>query len=220
MVASQLISEDIPTLQSSDTALKALQWMDEYKVKHLPVVKKSEYLGLISENEILDIDNPEVPLSKLKRDLMKLYVQDFQHAYDVLKMANDYQLTAIPVLTADGKYLGVISGNKLLKAITALTVANETGSIIVLELNINDYTLSEIARIVEGNDAKILSLYVTNHIDSTKLDITLKINRSNINGILQTFYRYNYVVSASYQETKFYDQLQSRYDELMKYLNI
>jgi acetoin utilization protein AcuB len=220
MIASQLISEDIPTLQSSDTALKALQWMDEYKVKHLPVVKKSEYLGLISENEILDIENPEISLSKIKRDLLKLYVQDFQHAYDVLKLASDYQLTAIPVLTTDGKYLGVISGNNLVKAVTALTGANESGSIIVLELNINDYTLSEIARIVEGNDAKILSLYVTNHIDSTKLDITLKINRSNINGILQTFYRYNYVVSASYQETKFYNQLQNRYDELMKYLNI
>jgi acetoin utilization protein AcuB len=220
MIASQLISEDIPTLQSSDTALKALQWMDEYKVKHLPVVKKNEYLGLISENEILDIENPEISLGKIKRDLMKLYVQDFQHAYDVLKLANEYQLSAIPVLTPDGKYLGVISGNKLVTAITAITGANETGSIIVLELNINDYTLSEIARIVEGNDAKILSLYVTNHADSTKLDITLKVNRSNINGILQTFYRYNYVVSASYQETKFYNQLQNRYDELMKYLNI
>jgi acetoin utilization protein AcuB len=138
----------------------------------------------------------------------------------VLKLANEYQLSAIPVLTPDGKYLGVISGNKLVTAITAITGANETGSIIVLELNINDYTLSEIARIVEGNDAKILSLYVTNHADSTKLDITLKVNRSNINGILQTFYRYNYVVSASYQETKFYNQLQNRYDELMKYLNI
>jgi hypothetical protein len=91
---------------------------------------------------------------------------------------------------------------------------------LVLELNIHDYSLSEIARIVESNDAKILSLYISSHIDSNKLELTVKINRTDLSPIIQTFNRYNYTIKASFHQSEYVDDLKDRFDSFMSFLNI
>ena len=97
---------------------------------------------------------------------------------------------------------------------------NQPGSIIVLEMTQNDYSLSEIAQIIESNDAKILSMYITSRIDSTLLDVILKINKQDLNAIIQTFSRYNYTIKASYGEKEDPEDLRDRFDSLMNYLNV
>ena len=97
---------------------------------------------------------------------------------------------------------------------------NVTKIIIVLEINDKDYLLTEIAQIVESNDAKVLSMYITSHPDSTKFEVTLKINKMDVGSILQTFNRYDYIISASFTEDTYTDNLQDRFDSLMNYLNI
>lgn len=95
------------------------------------------------------------------------------------------------------------------------------GAIIILEINQNDYVLSEIAQIVESQDAKILNLFVENSNNTTKADVILKINTYEIQSLIQTFNRYNYIIKATYTENeKMYDDLRDRYDSLMKYLSI
>jgi hypothetical protein len=80
--------------------------------------------------------------------------------------------------------------------------------------------LSEIARIVESNDAKILSSYISSHIDSTKLEVTIKINRTDLSAIIQTFNRYNYTIKASFHQSEYVDDLKDRFDSFMSFLNI
>jgi hypothetical protein len=84
----------------------------------------------------------------------------------------------------------------------------------------NDYSLTQIASIVEGNDAKILSLYVNSLTDSTKIEVTLKVNKEDLSRILQTFYRYNYSVKASYHQSDYDDDLKGKFDEFIRFLNI
>jgi hypothetical protein len=111
--------------------------------------------------------------------------------------------------------------NSLSRHLAEMTSVINPGGIIVLEINANDYNLSEIARIVESNDAKVLSLYITSHPDSTKMDVALKINRIDIGPVLQTFFRYNYLVKASWSnEDTYNDDLRDRFDSLMNYLNV
>jgi len=87
-------------------------------------------------------------------------------------------------------------------------------------LNLHDYSLSEISRIVESNDAKILSLYISSHTDSTKLEVTIKINRTDLSAIIQTFNRYNYTIKASFHQSEYVDDLKDRFDSFMSFLNI
>jgi len=220
MLAKDLIADTIPPLKISDTGVKALSWMDEFKVRHLPVVNNIEYMGLISESDILDLNSPDKLLGDLKLSLKRPFVTQDQHIYEVIKLIASLKLTLMPVLNDKQNFMGTIPLNHLFQSFANMASLTSAGSLIVLELNVNDYSLSEIGQIVESNDAKILSSYITSHSDSTKLEITLKVNKTNISDVLQTFNRYDYTVIASYQQTEFVEDLKNRLEYLMNYINI
>lgn len=220
MLAKDLISDEIPPLKTTDTGMMAINWMDEFKVSHLPIVNKHEYLGLISDTDILDLNITDDELGKSKLSLIRPFVFENQHVYEVIKMISSMKLTVLPVLNDQQQYMGLIPVTALLQQFSTLAATREPGGIIVLEMNMHDYSLSQIAQIIEGNDAKILSLYVNPLEDSTKLEVTLKVNKEELSGILQTFARYNYNVKASFHQSEFFDDMKNRFDFFMNYINI
>ncbi len=220
MLAIDLINDEIPPLKTSDLGVKALNWMDEFKVTHLPIVKKNEYLGIISEDEIIDLNSPDTNLGEIKISLIRPFVTTNQHIYDVIKIITEFKVSVIAVLDDQQRYKGLIAAHMLVPAFSQLTAVKEPGGIIILELNINDYSLTQIAQIVEGNEAKILSCYVTPHKDSTKIEVTLKLNKEDLSAILQTFYRYNYTVKASFHQSEYDDDMKRKFESFMNYIRI
>ncbi len=220
MIAKQLISESIIPLKTSDTGSTALSMMDDYRVSHLPIVNNVDFLGLISDVDIYNLNNFDEPLGNIGLSLPKPYVIEYDHFYEVVKLTSHLKLTLVPVLDNNSKYLGSITLNNLVKNFSKIVAINNPGGIIVLDINNNDYSLTEIAQIVESNGAKVLSLYVTSHPDSTKIEVTLKINKIDILPVLQTFNRYNYIVKASYSEKENLNDIRERYESLMNYLNV
>jgi acetoin utilization protein AcuB len=220
MTVKDYISHDCPELTRLDSPVNALNLMDEYQVSHLPVVENGKYLGLVSEDELEVFDTPSSGLISGKHGLSALKIGAHQHIYDALHLAAENHVTIIPVVNEDNDYLGCITRTALLEGLAKSQSVGDPGGIIVLEMQANDYSLREIADIVEGNDAKILSVTLSNSSESILLEVTLKINQTDLNGILQTFNRYDYVVKAHFQEPRFENNLRNRYDEFMKYLNI
>lgn len=220
MLAKELISDAIMPLKTSDSGLIALNWMEEFRVSHLPIVNDNDFLGLISESDIYEMNSYEEPLGNHVLSLQKPYVYDYQHVYDVIHQVFEQKLTLIPVIDEKQKYLGSITLQCLVKYFARLAAVDNPGGIIVLEMGIRDYSLSEIARIVESNDSSILSLYIMTLPDSTRMEVTIKINRMDIGPVIQTFNRYNYNIKASFYENELNESLKDRYDSLMKFLDI
>lgn len=220
MLAYELITDEVPPLKPTDTSKKVLNWMEDLRISHLPVVNNREFLGLVSYPDILDLNNPKETLGKLKVSFIKAFVRENHHIFDVLKVISDYKVTAVAVLDDENNYVGVVTADSIIQKISSLPFVHEPGGIIILEINIRDYSLSQIAQIVEGNDAKVLNMYVTPHRDSTKLEVTLKINKDDLAPVLQTFTRYNYNVKATFHQNQFTDELKKRYEEFIHFLNI
>ncbi len=220
MLAKDIVSDYIPPLKATENSLIALNWMEEFKVSHLPIVNKKEYLGLISDTEIYDAQLSDEPFTKCKLTLIRPYVLESQHVYEVIKMISNMNLTLLPVLDAELNYAGVIPAGSLTHIFSTLAATREPGGILVLEMNNLDYTMTQIAQIVEGNDAKILSCYINHIPDSTRMEVTLKLNRQDLSAIIQTFNRYSYNVKASFHQREFGDDMQSRWDNFMNYLNM
>lgn len=220
MIALDLITDEVPPLKPTEKAIKAIHWMDEFKVSHLPVVDKQELLGIISEPSLIDRNSPEELIGNCKEEFLKIFVFESLHIFEVIKIISQHQLSIIPVLSADEKYLGCITLTHLMNVVAKMSVVSDPGGVIVLEMNVNDYYLSQIARIVEENDAKILGVFVTSHIDTTKTEITIKINKSDLSAILQSFERFNYKVTKSYDQGGNGDVVKDRFDQFMKFLNI
>jgi predicted transcriptional regulator len=220
MITKDLLTHDILSLSPADTGLTALHLFDEFKVSHLPVVKGNEYLGLVSEDEIYSANSFEETIENHNLALQKISVLYSQHTYTVIRLFAEFKLSLLPVTDENNMYLGCITLQALVENLATITAVDNPGGIIVLELNTNDFSLSEIAQIIESNDARLLSLYMKSYPDSIRSEITLKINRMDIQPIMQTFLRYNYTIKASFFESDYTDSLRERYNLLMNYLNI
>jgi acetoin utilization protein AcuB len=221
MLAKELISDVVPSLHTSDSGQKALYWMDIFRISHLPIVNNEDFLGLISDKDIYDFNMADEPIGKHNLSLFSPYVAEDQHVYEVIELASRLNLSIVPVLDHKNRYKGVITRNDLVVYFADFTAVKEPGAIIVLEMNVNDYSLSQIAQIVEGNDARILSMYISTHKASTRMEITLKINRTDLTSVIQTFTRYNYTIQSTYMDHDDMDRLyENRYEMFMKYLSI
>lgn len=221
MNAKNLISEIVPSIKTSDTGIQALNWMEIFRISHLPIVNNKEFLGLISDSDIYDLNMAEEPIGNHKLSLFSPFVTENQHIYEVIELVAQHKLTVIPVLNDKKEYLGLITLHDLLQGFAKLTAVDKHGAIIILELNANDYSLSEISQIVESENSKILSLYVSDSETSMKINVTIKLNTTDASRILQSFNRYSYEVKASYMEDNDLNNLyQNRFDEFMRYLNI
>jgi acetoin utilization protein AcuB len=220
MIAEQLITISIPSLDPAESGINALGMMDELRVSQLPIVKDEEFKGLISDSDILNLANFSEAVGNHPLSLTNAYVKNSQHIYDVIRLFDSLKLDILPVLDDKNHYIGSITPEGLIHHVSGLMSLDNPGGIIVVEVNDKDYLLTEIAQLVESNDAKILGMYITTYPDSTRMDVTLKVNKIDVGAILQTFLRYNYIIKASFSEDMYTDSLKDRFDSLMNYLNI
>jgi acetoin utilization protein AcuB len=221
MVAKDLISDVIPSLKTSDTGQSALNWMEIFRISHLPIVNNQDFLGLISDSDIYDINQPDEPVGNHKLTLFKPYVDTNTHIFDVIGLASKMKLSIVPVLDEKSHFKGVILVSDIVGYLAGISGLDLPGGIIVIELLDRDYSLSKISHIVESNSARILSSYITSPPESTRLEITLKVNTVSLGSIIRTFERFGYEVKTWVSEDDSLDRFYSdRFDSFMKYLDI
>ena len=219
MQASELISSSLTTLHPDDNGDRALSLMNELRVNHLAVVRNSFYLGILSEKEILSWTKTDEFIEEHLSELTAPSVIDSQHLYDIIQTVELNSLSVVPVLDEGKNYLGAITNRKLLYTIAKSTSVQSIGGMIVLQMKENDYSMSEIARIIESNNTKILSSYITSIPSAQIMELTLKLNKVDITAIVKDFERFDYTISASYNKFKQEDNFLDRYESLMRFLN-
>jgi len=222
MTAAELINQMIPPLKTTDKGRQALNWMDEFRINQLPVIDDElSYKGLISENVIMESGD----LDKSLEDYTLIGTDQFAfpatHFYDVIKLAMKNKMQVVAVLDDEKKFLGVISVNDTTAAMAQMFASQGPGGILVLSMQENQYSLAEISRHVESNNAKIISCFVVNdEFDPSMVKVTLKLNKSDLSRVIATLERYEYKIIAHFQETELLSNDKERLDLLLRYLNI
>lgn len=219
MIASELISYTIPSLKTSDTIQKVVDRMAEFRVSHLPIVNEIQFLGLLAEDDLIEIFDYHTEVGALSLSLINPFIYSNQHIYDAIRIFYEAKISVLPVLDDKMNYLGVISINSMVEFMASLTAASHPGGIIVMEIGNKDNSLAHIAQIVESENTQILSSYVSAPTDSTKLIVTLKLNKTDISQVVASFLRYDYVIIATYNSSKENNSISDRFDSLMNYLS-
>ncbi|MFO7789149.1 MAG: CBS domain-containing protein [Bacteroidota bacterium] len=222
MYAYELISTIVPEVKTSDTGNKVLSWMEFFKVSHLPIVNNEDFLGLISEADIYNLNCGEEAIGNHKLSLIRPYVTENQHLFEVIEITAKLELSLIPVLSEKSqKYMGSIPLPELVRHFAKITGADLKGSVLVLEMGVHDYSLSEIARIAEDNNTKILSLYVSGTKDSMKIQVTIKFDTVELAPVIHSFNRFDYNIRASFMLDDDVNTLyRDRYEQFLSYLNV
>jgi len=220
MLTVELINTNIPRLKLQDTVSKALQLINDYRVTHLPVVQDDKYLGLISEEDLLDIDEEKMPIELLQDTFIDAAVTENEHFLTAVTCSNQFDTTVVPVINEERELQGVITTPDLLKALGNFAGTNEIGGIVVLEMERSQFAISEISRIVESNDATILHLNTTVHPETGMLTVTIHTNKKEIAAVVATFERYDYDVIYYFGTENFENEIHTNYRHLMNYLDI
>lgn len=211
----------IPPLKPADSADKAIAWMEELRSNQLPVVDNGRFIGFISEEIILERGSIDETVSAFPLIGEKCIVSRGTHFYDIIKIASENNVQLVCVQDDDGSYYGVITVQDTIASFAQTAAVQAPGGILVISMNANDYSLSEISRLIESEEAKILSSSIKNDdFDKSMLRLTLKINQTDLSRIVATLERFGYKIIARYQESNFTDNQKERLDILMKYLDI
>lgn len=221
MRAKELITNNVPVLKPEDKGQTALNWMDMLKVSHLPVVKEDEYLGLISDKTIYDLNLTEESIEKQVIQLHSPHIHEDKHIFEAASVMYNLGLTVLPVLNEANSFVGTITLTDIWKGIASLLSLNEPGGIIILNVPEHNFSLSEISQIIESNDTRILSLVTHKLSGSEVLNITMKLDKLDLSAVLQTFERYSYQVASVFMDDSLlHDLYEDRLEQFLRYLNI
>lgn len=219
MLVKDFITKDIPVLKLSDTVEYGLSLMDDFKLKHLPVLEGDVYRCLASEKDLLAMSDPAEGIGCPV--LFAPAVRENGHLHEALALLTRYGLSLLPVVTPDGVYTGVITREKLLDALAELCNADAAGSVIVLEVMPQDYVLSDIARLVEANNAHVMNLLSHTDPATGRLLLTIKIDLEDASPVIRSFERFNYTILYHFMEQGMVDDLlQQKMNELLYYMNM
>ena len=219
MIAHDLISQLIHPLRTSDTGEQALTYMQVYHLKHLPIVNNEQLLGTISEDDVT-INPLEEPIGSYNLSLNRAFAHGDDHLFEVMGIMADHKLSAIPVVDHQDNYLGLITLEDLIQFYARSFSFSEPGGIIVLEIDKPHYSLSEISRIIESENATVLSSFLTHDDKSERIYVTLKTNQIDTQHIEATLLRFGYVIKATFSEEGYFESLQENYDAFLHYLNV
>lgn len=221
MLASELIDPMLPSLKPTDLVGQALDWMQEHRVGQLVLTDQGEYRGIISEELLMDVADDERPMSDVMRLFEQTFVHEDQHLYEIVGLILQNRMEVVAVLNEERECVGTISTSELLKQFAQELGVQEAGAILILNMNERDYSLTEISRLVESNNVKIISSYFSSAAygmpDRSRL--TLKLNRRDITPVISTLERFGYRIEAAFANAPVESIDQERLDMLLRFLN-
>lgn len=218
MLTRDLISNSIPSLHKEDKVFHALQLMNDYHIAHLPVVENADYVGIVSEELLLQSDEEKV-ISQLPVTDGTTSVKGNDHFLKAIQTAVTNNISIVPVVE-EKQFLGIVTYNDLLRNASEFLSLNEPGALIVLELESKNFSFTEINRIVESNDAQITQLNTLTEPGSGLTQVTIRLNKMEVSDLVSTFQRYEYNVKHYFGEELYENELKTNFDNLMNYLKI
>lgn len=219
MLVSEIIQTSVPVLHYTDTVEDAIALLQDSSMQHLAVINNENYEGLLSMDELLSADETDT-VATLAIKLMQVSISDDQHFLTALKLITEDNVTALPVLSANKEYLGVVTETILLQTLATFLSIEIPGGVFVLEMPREKFSMGELCRLVETNDAFIMQVNTyTDHL-SGMLVVTFKINKTEISDILATLQRYEYNIKYFFGEEHYENTLKENFENLMAYLNV
>lgn len=214
-----LTDKAIPVLSPEDTIEKSLSLMDDGKLTGLPVVSGDDYIAFVLEDTIIEHTDLSQTLSAAGLLTYKPAISSQAHPFDAITILHQTALPLLPVLDVDQKYSGCITKENLLGYITNNSGIANPGGILVLEILPRNYSMYEIARICENEDVTILAMHAHTN-ERGMLEITMKLNRTVLDGVVASFERHNYHVQDVYGNDNNNEDIISKYNLLMNYINM
>lgn len=205
-------------LEPKTKIAEAIELFNKVPHNYLPIVSKHKLMGSIALADIEVLEKESI-------------LEDYEYLYrrvsvtadatwiDILQAITQNEIDIIPILDTTGNFVGYLGQSEFLQALQRTPFIGESGTSIIIETAIQNYSSSEISQIVESNNGKVLGLFISDMTDYL-VECTVKISGHQINDIIQSFRRYGYNIKSELLEDEHLENLKERSKYLQKYLNI
>lgn len=212
------INNEIKPIKHTDSIAEVQDVFVDFPYSHFPVTEDGVYIGCVSKDAV-EFLNADAKVNDSRFNFERFFVRSTMIWLDVLEVFAKNEANLLPVLDEKNNYLGYYELEDVIRFLHETPFLKEEGGIIIVEKEVDKFSMSQVAQIVESNNAKILGLFISN-VANGKVEITIKISQSGLNDIIQTFRRYEYEIISEHQEDSYLNSLKERSDYLDKYLNI
>ncbi len=220
MIVEQIANDGLPTLRLDDSVQKSVALMLENKVFELPVLDEGSLIGVASWSK-LDLEDQNEPIGAFRHDFRQIAVQQYSNISEALFLMRDFGVTMLPVINSKNELVATLSQNDILLYFSKiLGGSSKNDAVLVLEMGVHDYSLSQIARLTESNNAQIMSSFVSAPDQNMNIMVTLQFNVSDLTYIVATLERFDYHIVYQFHQSNVSSVYDERYESLMKYLSI
>ena len=214
MYAERIMNSDLPAVKPEDSAGRVLHLMDEYKVRHLPLVNGDEFSGLIYEDDLMELDE-ETPMAAFQA--RAVFTRPQSHLYDVVGQLVAAEVDALPVVD-EGVYKGCVNAASVVHFLAEQSHWATLGGVVILEVPEGDLSISEVARLAEGAGTRVIACTTSQPENSSNVEVTLKVATEDIEPVIQTFQRFGYSIQSFLHAPQLEEEMRERYDAFMRYL--
>lgn len=215
---NEFVTNDFKPLEVNQTIEKAFDLYEQFKIEYIPVLDEGIYIGMLSTEDI-DSYEEETLIQDFKYNLDRFFVRSSSNWLDVLEVFAQNQTDIMPILDDNNHYIGYYQLIDVIRFFNETPFLREKGGIVVVQKNIHDYSMSQVAQIVESNNGKLLGFFISN-TDAHSVQITIKITLGSANEIIQTFRRFGYEIISNHEDDAYITNLKERSEYLNRYLNI
>ncbi len=221
MLINEITHNDIPPLRISDTVATALLKIDLLHTAKLPVIDAEDNItGMASLEKLIEVVNEESPLLDIELE-PPVYVPAMQHLFEAARLMLAHELYILPVMDEEQKYLGIIKKRDVLDALGMVFNLATSGSVIAVDLDAIDFSLSDLVRIIELEGAKILGVAVEQpHAENPSYRVSFKLNLEDSSVVSAGLRRFGYTISSEANSEALDTDFSERADELIRYLDI
>jgi acetoin utilization protein AcuB len=216
--------KDIPTLKSTDKISEAFETVRASGFGALPVVKHHRLIGMLHESDEVLLKAAEQHPSKTLGTVEFAEPPALRcdaHPLELIKMFRKNPLLLLPVVGNSSTYLGVALRADAEQQVKELFSLSSDGVLIELETPV-PLRLSELVRLLEQNEAQVLTLAVRRLPNSTDTQfIVLHLQVPDAYRLQRTLERYGYAVTYNSQAGEsLLDDSALKAQEFLRYLEL
>lgn len=219
MNINDYILKEIKALSLSSTVKKAQEYCENYPISHITVVENGKLIGCFAESDIRTIENPASQLKEFTHLFHHFFATEKTPFLDLVALFANNDSNLIPILNQQHFYIGYYDLSDILDLFADSPFLHRDNETLIISIAKNDFSMSQIAQIIESNKAKLLGLYIS-HESTNYVQVTLKVSSNEMNEIIQTFRRYNYTVITEHEDDFYLEELKERANYLKIYLDM
>ncbi len=208
----------ITVFKADDSLKNIIKFFKNTTYSHVAIAEEGRFLGVLSEDDLENFKEVK-KIGDYRYNLESFFVRNETSWLDVLETFTRNNANLVPILDEGEKVTGYYDLNDVVSEFIDTPFFTEPGGILVVAKGIKNYSFSEIAQIVETNNARLIGGFITD-MHNDVVQITIKISSTDLNEITQTFRRYNYSILFGNEDDQFLENLKERSDYLNKYLNV